>query len=154
LSFLAGAVPDGGWFGYSNLTSHQFSPTHSIDFWMLGLQVLGISSLMAGFNFIVTIINMRAPGMTLMRMPLFVWMSFVVQFLVVLAFPATTVPRTLPMSDPFFGPLFSPPAGGADPPLWQHLFWIFGPPEFYTLTPPAMGIVSEVLPTFSRKPLF
>src|SRR5215467_446118 len=85
LSFLAGAVPDGGWFGYANLTSAQFSPTHSIDFWMLGLQVLGISSLMAGFNFIVTIVNMRAPGMTLMRMPLFVWMSFVVQFLVVLA---------------------------------------------------------------------
>src|SRR5882672_5358520 len=82
LSFLVDAVPDGGWFGYANLSSAQFSPTHGIDFWMLGLQVLGISSLMAGFNFIVTIINMSAPGMTLMRMPLFVWMSFVVQFLV------------------------------------------------------------------------
>src|SRR6266498_4334876 len=154
VSFLADAVPDGGWFGYANLTSAQFSPTHSIDFWMLGLQVLGISSLMAGFNFIVTIINMRAPGMTLMRMPLFVWMSFVVQFLVVLAFPAITVALILLMFDRFFGTLFYAPAGGADPLLWQHLFWIFGHPEVYILILPAMGIVSEVLPTFSRKPLF
>src|SRR5262250_3687425 len=74
VSWLFGMAPDGGWFGYANLTSRQFSPTHSIDFWMLGLQILGISSMLAGFNFIVTIVNMRAPGMTLMRMPLFVWM--------------------------------------------------------------------------------
>src|ERR1700730_9453860 len=154
LSFFVGAVPDGGWFGYANLTCAQFSPSHGIDFWMLGLQVLGISSLMAGFNFIVTIINMRAPGMTLMRMPLFVWMSFVVQFLVVLAFPAITVALILLMFDRFFGTLFYQPAGGADPLLWQHLFWIFGHPEVYILILPAMGIVSEVLPTFSRKPLF
>src|SRR5262245_16142875 len=72
-SWLFGMPPDGGWFGYANLTSSQFSPTHSIDFWMLGLQILGISSMLAGFNFIVTIINMRAPGMTLMRMPVFIW---------------------------------------------------------------------------------
>src|SRR5213593_2624651 len=154
LSFLAGAVPDGGWFGYANLTSHQFSPTHSIDFWMLGLQVLGISSLMAGFNFIVTVINMRAPGMTLMRLPLFIWMSFVVQFLVVLAFPAITVALILLMFDRLFGTLFFAPAAGADPLLWQHLFWIFGHPEVYILILPAFGLVSEVLPTFSRKPLF
>src|SRR5438876_7171052 len=154
LSFLVDAVPDGGWFGYANLTSHQFSPTHSIDFWMLGLQVLGISSLMAGFNFIVTIINMRAPGMTLMRMPLFVWMSFVVQFLVVLAFPAITVALILLMFDRFFGTPFYVPSGGGDPLLWQHLFWIFGHPEVYILILPAFGIISEVLPVFSRKPLF
>jgi len=109
---------------------------------------------MAGFNFIVTIINMRAPGMTLMRMPLFVWMSFVVQFLVVLAFPAITVALILLMFDRFFGTLFYAPSGGGDPLLWQHLFWIFGHPEVYILILPAMGIVSEVLPTFSRKPLF
>ena len=154
LSFLAGAAPDAGWFGYANLTSAQFSPRQSIDFWMLGLQVLGISSLMAGFNFIVTIINMRAPGMTLMRMPLFVWMSLVVQFLVVLAFPAITVALILLMFDRFFGTLFYAPAGGADPLLWQHLFWIFGHPEVYILILPAMGIVSEVIPTFAGKPLF
>ncbi len=153
-SWLFGVAPDAGWFGYANLTSRQFSPTASIDFWVLGLQILGISSLMAGFNFVVTIINLRAPGMTLMRMPLFVWMSFVTQFLLVLAFPAITVGLILLMFDRFFGTLFYAPAGGGDPLLWQHLFWIFGHPEVYILILPAMGIVSEVLPTFARKPLF
>src|SRR6266446_574189 len=151
---LFGLAPDGGWFGYANLTSIQFSPKHTIDFWMLGLQILGLSSMLAGFNFLVTIINMRAPGMTLMRMPVFVWMSFVTQFLLVLAFPAITVALILLMFDRFFGTLFYAPAAGADPLLWQHLFWIFGHPEVYILILPAMGIVSEVLPTFSRKPLF
>jgi cytochrome c oxidase subunit I len=153
-SFVVGAVPDAGWFGYANLTSKQFSPGHSIDFWMLGLQILGIASMLAGFNFIVTIVNMRAPGMTLMRMPVFVWMTLVVQFLIVLAFPAITVALILLMFDRFFGTMFYLPAGGGDPLLWQHLFWIFGHPEVYILILPAMGIVSEVLPTFARKPLF
>jgi len=153
-SFLAGTVPDGGWFGYVTLTSKQFSQTHAIDFWILGLQLLGIASMLAGFNFIVTIVNMRAPGMTLMRMPVFVWMTLVVQFLVVLAFPAITVALILLMFDRFYGTLFYAPAAGADPLLWQHLFWIFGHPEVYILILPAMGIVSEVLPTFARKPLF
>ena len=154
LSWLVGMAPDGGWFGYANLSGAQFSPTHSIDFWMLGLQILGISSMLAGFNFIVTIVNMRAPGMTLMRMPVFVWMSFVTQFLIVLAFPAITVALILLMFDRFFGTVFYVPSAGGDPLLWQHLFWIFGHPEVYILILPAMGIVSEVLPTFARKPLF
>ena len=154
LSWLVGMAPDGGWFGYANLSGAQFSPTHSIDFWMLGLQILGISSMLAGFNFIVTIVNMRAPGMTLMRMPVFIWMSFVTQFLIVLAFPAITVALILLMFDRFFGTLFYVPSAGGDPLLWQHLFWIFGHPEVYILILPAMGIVSEVLPTFARKPLF
>ena len=153
-SFLFGAAPDGGWFGYTTLTTRQFSQGANIDFWMLGLQILGIASMLAGFNFIVTIVNMRAPGMTLMRMPVFIWMSLVVQFLVVLAFPAITVALILLMFDRFFGTLFYAPAAGADPLLWQHLFWIFGHPEVYILILPAMGIVSEVLPTFARKPLF
>jgi cytochrome c oxidase subunit 1 len=153
-SWLFGLAPDGGWFGYANLTTLQFSPRATIDFWMLGLQILGLSSMLAGFNFLVTIINMRAPGMTLMRMPVFVWMSFVTQFLLVLAFPAITVALILLMFDRFFGTLFYAPAAGADPLLWQHLFWIFGHPEVYILILPAMGIVSEVLPTFARKPLF
>jgi cytochrome c oxidase subunit 1 len=153
-SFVFGAVPDGGWFGYANLTSAQFSPRHTIDFWMLGLQILGISSMLAGFNFLVTIINMRAPGMTLMRMPVFIWMSFVTQFLIVLAFPCITVGLILLMFDRFFGTLFYVPAAGGDPLLWQHLFWLFGHPEVYILILPAMGIVSEILPTFARKPLF
>jgi cytochrome c oxidase subunit 1 len=121
---------------------------------MIGLQILGIASIMAGINFIVTILNMRAPGMTMMRLPVFVWMTLVVQFLVVFAFPMITVGLILLTFDRFFGTNFFVPANGGDPLLWQHLFWLFGHPEVYILILPAMGIVSEVLPTFSRKPLF
>ncbi len=153
-SWLAGAAPDAGWFGYSNLTSLQFSPGRSIDFWLLGLQVLGISSLAAAFNFIVTIVNMRAPGMRLMRMPPFVWMTLITSILIALAFPVITVALIELMFDRFFGTHFFVPAGGGDVLLWQHLFWVFGHPEVYILILPAMGIVSEVLPTFARKPLF
>ena len=154
LSWLVGTPPDGGWFGYANLTTRQFSPGLSIDFWMLSLQVLGASSVISAINFIVTVLNMRAPGMTLMRMPLFVWMSLVVQFLIVLAFPPVTVGLIFLMFDRFFGTHFFDVAAGGDLHLWQHLFWIFGHPEVYILILPAFGIVSEVLPTFSRKPLF
>ncbi len=153
-SFLVGAPPDGGWFGYANLTTRPFSPGPNIDFWVLGLQILGVSSMVAGINFIATILNMRAPGMTLMRMPLFVWMSLVVQFLVVLAFPIVTVGLIFLMFDRFFGTHFFDVAAGADLHLWQHLFWAFGHPEVYILILPAFGIVSEVIPTFGRKPLF
>jgi cytochrome c oxidase subunit 1 len=149
-----GLAPDGGWFGYAPLTTRQYSPGLNIDFWVLGLQILGISSLAAGFNFITTIINLRAPGMTLMRMPMFTWMSFVVQFLVVLAFPVITVALVFLQFDRFFGTNFYTLSAGADPLLWQHLFWIFGHPEVYILILPAFGLVSEVIPTFSRKPLF
>jgi cytochrome c oxidase subunit 1 len=147
-------APNGGWFGYAPLSTKAYSPQHNMDFWVIGLQVLGISSLAAGFNFITTIINMRAPGMTLMRMPIFTWMSFVVQFLVVLAFPVITVALVFLQFDRFFGTNFYTIAKGADPLLWQHLFWVFGHPEVYILILPAFGLVSEVLPTFSRKPLF
>jgi cytochrome c oxidase subunit 1 len=153
-SFLFGAAPDQGWFGYANLTSKQYSPGLNVDFWMLGLQILGIASMAAALNFFVTIVNMRAPGMTLMRMPMFVWMSFITQVLLLLAFPVITVALILLMYDRFFGTNFFVPAGGGDPLLWQHLFWIFGHPEVYILILPAFGIVSEVLPVFSRKPLF
>ena len=153
-SFLVGAPPDGGWFGYVNLTSRQFSPGMSIDFWVLSLQVLGVSSVMAGVNFIVTILNLRAPGMTFMRMPVFVWMTLVVQFLIVLAFPPITIGLVFLLFDRFFGTHFYDVAAGGDLHLWQHLFWIFGHPEVYILILPAFGIVSEVLPTFARKPLF
>ncbi|MFN9311854.1 cbb3-type cytochrome c oxidase subunit I, partial [Gemmatimonas sp.] len=147
-------APDGGWFGYAPLSTKAYSPQMNMDFWVLGLQILGISSLAAGFNFITTIINMRAPGMSLMRMPIFTWMSFVVQFLVVLAFPVITVALVFLQFDRFFGTNFYTIAKGADPLLWQHLFWVFGHPEVYILILPAFGLVSEVLPTFSRKPLF
>jgi cytochrome c oxidase subunit 1 len=153
-SFLVGAAPDAGWFGYANLTGRQYSPGLHIDFWVLGLQVLGIASLAAGFNFIVTILNLRAPGMRMLRLPPFSWMTLVTSFLIITAFPVITVALVLLMFDRFFGTSFFVPAGGGDPILWQHLFWMFGHPEVYILILPAMGIVSEVLPTFSRKPLF
>ncbi|MEO8227682.1 MAG: cbb3-type cytochrome c oxidase subunit I, partial [Gemmatimonadota bacterium] len=153
-SFLFGAAPNQGWFGYANLTSRQFSPGLNVDFWMLGLQILGIASLAAGVNFFVTVLNLRAPGMKLMRMPMFVWMSFITQVLILLAFPVITVALILLMFDRFFGTHFFVPQGGGDPLLWQHLFWIFGHPEVYILILPSFGIVSEILPVFSRKPLF
>ncbi len=153
-SFFLGGAPNGGWFGYAPNTSITFSPGHNIDFWIFGLQILGIASTVSAVNFIATIINMRAPGMTLFRMPVFTWMTFVASFLLLFAMPIITVALFLLMFDRNFGANFFNPAQGGDPVLWQHLFWLFGHPEVYILILPAMGIVSEVLPTFSRKPLF
>jgi cytochrome c oxidase subunit 1 len=154
LSFLVGDAPSVGWFAYANLTSNQFSPSNGVTFWVLGLQVLGVASLAAAFNFIVTIINMRAPGMSLLRMPIFVWNTLVTSFLMVFAFPIITVALTMLLFDRRFGTHFFIPAAGGDTLLWQHLFWLFGHPEVYILILPAMGIVSEIVPVFSRKPLF
>ena len=154
LPILFHAAPDGGWFGYTPLTTRQYSPGINIDFWVLGLQILGVSTLAASFNFITTIINMRAPGMSLMRMPLFTWNAFVVQFLVLLAFPVITIALQFLIFDRFFGTNFYTVAQGGDPLLWQHLFWIFGHPEVYILILPAFGLVSEILPANSKKPLF
>ena len=153
-SFLFNAAPNAGWFGYANLTTKPFSPELNIDFWVVGLQILGIASLAAGVNFFVTVINLRAPGMKLMRMPVFVWMSFITQVMILLAFPVITVALIMLMFDRQFGTMFFTVAQGGDPTLWQHLFWIFGHPEVYILILPAFGIVSEILPVFSRKPLF
>jgi cytochrome c oxidase subunit 1 len=152
--FLIGAAPNAGWFGYANLTSTQYSPGLHVDFWVLGLQILGIASIAAGVNFIVTIVNMRAPGLRFMRLPVFTWMTLVTQFLVVTAFPVITVGLIFLTFDRMFGTTFYSVAAGGDVLLWQHLFWLFGHPEVYILILPAMGIVSEVIPTFSRKPLF
>jgi cytochrome c oxidase subunit 1 len=154
VSFLVGAAPNAGWFGYANLTSSQYSPGLNVDFWVIGLQILGIASIAAGINFIVTIVNLRAPGMRLMRMPVFTWMTLVTQFIVVTAFPVITVALVFLMFDRTFGTNFYQVAAGGDVLLWQHLFWLFGHPEVYILILPAMGIISEVIPTFSRKPLF
>jgi cytochrome c oxidase subunit 1 len=162
-SFVAGPLfgaghlsvaPNAGWFGYANLTSTQYSPGPNIDFWVLGIQILGIASMAAAFNFITTIINLRARGMTWMRMPVFTWMSFVTQFLIITAFPVITIGLVFLLFDRVFGTNFYNVRAGGDVLLWQHLFWLFGHPEVYILILPAMGIVSEVLPTFSRKPLF
>src|SRR3989475_1747637 len=147
-------APDAGWFGYTTLSLKQFSPSHGVDFWLFGLEILGVASLASGFNFIVTILNMRAPGMSLFRMPLFVWMTLVTSFLIIFAMPVIAVALFELMFDRLFQANFFNPAAGGNPLLWQHMFWLFGHPEVYILILPAMGIVSEVLPTFSRKPLF
>lgn len=163
--FLAGGIflnsswfidhaPDAGWFGYAPLTSNQYSPGLGTDFWIFGLQMLGLASIIAGFNFIVTIINLRAPGMKMMRLPVFVWMTLVTQFLIILSFPAITIALASLMMDRLAGTHFFEPLFGGQPILWQHLFWIFGHPEVYILILPAMGIISEIVPVFSRKPLF
>ncbi|MBL0179746.1 MAG: cytochrome c oxidase subunit I [Gemmatimonadetes bacterium] len=153
-SFLMNAAPNGGWFGYAPLSSRQYSPGLNMDFWVIGLQILGIASLAAGVNFFTTILNMRARGMTLMRMPMFVWTTLITQILVLLSFPVITVALILLMVDRTFGASFFSVGGGGDPMLWQHLFWVFGHPEVYILILPAFGIISEILPVFSRKPLF
>ncbi len=157
-SFFLGGAPDGGWFGYTPLTSSPMSsgflPGRGPDFWAIGLIFLGIGSTTSAINFIVTILNMRAPGMTLMRMPVFVWMIFVIAFLTLFAMPIITVALIMVYTDRHFATNFFFAPKGGDPLLYQHLFWLFGHPEVYILILPGMGIVSEVLPVFARKPLF
>jgi cytochrome c oxidase subunit I len=151
-SFVLGGAPDGGWFGYAPL--NRSLPSHGMTFYSVGLQMLGVASLAGAVNFIITIINMRAPGMTLMRMPVFIWMSLVTSFLLLFAMPVIAVALFQLMFDRAYGANFFNPAAGGDPILWQHLFWLFGHPEVYIMILPAMGIVSDVLPTFARKPIF
>jgi len=151
-SFFLGGLPDGAWVGYSPLSAQP--EVIRMDFWVLGLAILGVASLLGAVNFITTIFTMRAPGMTLFRMPVFAWMQLVVAFLLAFSLPLVTVGLFQVLFDRNFGTLFYDAASGGDPILWQHLFWLFGHPEVYILILPAMGIVSEVLPTFSRKPLF
>jgi len=153
-SWFLGGAADGGWFMYQPNANALYSPSNGVDFWGLGLQITGIASLTGAINLIVTILNMRAPGMKLMKMPIFTWMMLVVQFLLLFAIPVITVALFLLMFQREFGATFFDVSAGADPLLWQHLFWIFGHPEVYILVLPSFGIVSEVLPVFSRKPLF
>ncbi len=153
-SFFLGGAPDGGWFNYAPLSSLEYAPGSNIDFYAVSLLVLGTSSLIGAMNLIVTIINMRAPGMTMMRMPVFTWSALVVSFLLLLSLPVLTVALVQLYFDRNFGTHFFSPDTGGDPILWQHIFWIFGHPEVYILILPSMGILSEVLPVMSRKPLF
>ena len=153
-SWFLGGGADGGWFAYAPNTGVTFSPSHGMDFYAIGLQITGIASLVGGVNLVVTVLNMRAPGMTLMRMPVFTWMSFVTQILLVFAMPVISVALFLLTFDRLFDANFFNVAQGADPLLWEHLFWIFGHPEVYILILPAFGIVSEIIPVFSRKPIF
>jgi cytochrome c oxidase subunit I len=152
MSWFLGGAPDAGWTSYASLS--MASEGHGIDFYALGLQISGAGTLIGGINFLVTIVNMRAPGMTYMRMPLFTWSTFVVSALILFAFPALTVGLFLLIFDRMFGSNFFDVANGGNTVIWEHLFWIFGHPEVYILILPAFGIFSEIFATFSRKRLF
>ncbi len=162
-SFLFGAAPNDGWFAYAPITELTkdcgatavvCTPGPNMDFWALGILMLGISSIAASLNFVVTILKLRAPGMTINRMPLFVWMTLITAFLLLFALPSVTAASILLLLDRHLGTHFYQAGVGGDPLLWQHLFWSFGHPEVYILILPAFGIISEVLPVFSRKPIF
>ena len=153
-SWFLGGGADGGWFNYAPNSGVLYSPSHGIDFYAIGLLIAGIASLVSSVNLIVTVVNMRAPGMTWFKLPVFTWMNLVVQFLLCFALPVITVALFLLMFDRLFGSNFFNAANGGDPMLWQHLFWIFGHPEVYIMILPAFGIVSEIIPVFSRKPIF
>jgi cytochrome c oxidase subunit I len=149
-----GSAPDVGWFAYAPLTSKAFSRGASTDFWILGILVAGIGSVASSLNVIVTTISMRCPGMTLTRMQMFVWVMLVDAWLIVIAIPPLTAAQVMLLIDRFLGGNFFNTQAGGSAVLWQHFFWIFGHPEVYVLIFPAFAILSEVIPIFSRKPLF
>ncbi|EZP77910.1 cytochrome c oxidase subunit I [Parageobacillus genomosp. 1] len=151
-SWLLGGAPDAGWTSYASLSLE--SPGYGIDFYLLGLQVSGFGTLISGINFLVTIINMRAPGMTFMRMPMLTWATFVASALILFAFPPLTIGYLLLILDRLFGGNFFNAALGGNTIIYEHLFWIFGHPEVYILVLPAFGIFSEIIATFSKKRLF
>ncbi|GIX48118.1 MAG: cytochrome-c oxidase [Candidatus Tectimicrobiota bacterium] len=156
--FVPGGAAAAGWTSYSPLAAVPdylgVAGPWGVNLWCISLIILGFSSLMGSINYITTIVNMRAPGMTWFRLPLIVWAIFIVSILLLLAFPVLTAALGMLLFDRLFGTHFFLPEGGGDPLLWQHLFWFFGHPEVYILVLPAMGVTSEILPVFARKPIF
>lgn len=150
----AGSAPDVGWFAYSPLTAKAFSRGHSTDYWSLSLLAGGIGSIATAINLVVTIFCLRCKGMTLNRMPLFVWMNLVTAFLIILAMPPLSAAQIMLCLDRYLGAKFFDTQAGGSAVLWQHFFWIFGHPEVYILILPAFAVASEVIPVFSRKPIF
>ena len=149
--FMKGGAPAGGWTMYPPLV---LQTGNAFPFLIFSVHLLGVSSIMGAINIIATIFNMRAPGMSLMHMPLFVWTWLITAFLLIATMPVLAGAVTMLLTDKYFGTSFFSAAGGGDPVLFQHVFWFFGHPEVYILVLPAFGIISQVIPTFSRKPLF
>jgi cytochrome c oxidase subunit 1 len=148
---LPGGAPAGGWTMYPPLT---LQTGDAFPFLIFSVHLLGMSSIMGSINIIATVLNMRAPGMTLMKMPLFVWTWLITAFLLVAVMPVLAGGVTMMLTDKFFGTSFFTAAGGGDPVMFQHIFWFFGHPEVYIIILPAFGVLSQVIPTFARKPLF
>src|SRR5437870_8936928 len=150
----AGSAPDVGWFAYAPLTGRAFSRGHSTDYWILGVLVSGVGSMVSAINVITTIISLRCRGMTFMRMPLFVWMMLTVSGMIVLAIPPLSAAQIMLLLDRFLGARFFDTQAGGSAVLWQHFFWFFGHPEVYILMVPGFAMVSEIIPVFSRKVIF
>ena len=150
--FMEGGAPNFGWTFYAPLSTTYGPP--STDFFILGVHMMGISSIMGAINVIVTVFNMRAPGMTLMKMPLFVWTWVITAFLLIMVMPVLAGAVTMMLTDRHFGTDFFNAAGGGDPVMFQHIFWFFGHPEVYIMILPAFGVASEIIPAFARKKLF
>jgi len=150
----AGSAPDVGWFAYSPLTGRAFSRGHSTDYWILSILLTGIGSITAAINILATVFCMRCRGMTLGRMPLFVWLMVVMAFLMVIAIPPLSACQIMLLLDRFLGANFFDTQAGGSAVLWQHFFWIFGHPEVYILIMPGFAVASEIIPVFSRKPIF
>lgn len=153
-SFASGHAPAAGWFSYAPLSENGYSNRHGMDYWALALLGIGIGTVATAINLIVTIVNLRTEGMAIRRLPLFVWMVLVNSFLILFALPALNASLAMLLVDRQLHAHFFTTLGGGSPILWQHYFWSFGHPEVYIMVLPAFGIISEVIPVFSRKPIF